>query len=103
MKKSRKGEFTMEENEKTILNQQEKTLEQMAEERRQLFESLGVSESNLLDALKDKRNFSPETWELMQQKRQELEEILDKKIGATSQPIELFSSNLRIFFLCRQA
>ena len=73
----------MEEQEKTILDQQEKALEKMAEERRQLFESLGVSESKLIDALKDKRNFSPETWKLMQQKRQELEELLDKKIAAT--------------------
>ncbi len=78
----------MEEQEKTILDQQEKALEKMAEERRQLFESLGVSESKLIDALKDKRNFSPETWKLMQQKRQELEELLDKKIGASSQPKE---------------
>jgi len=71
----------MEEND-TILDQQ-KDLERMAEERRQLFENLGVSESKLLDALKDKSNFSPEMWELMQKKRQELEELLDKKIAST--------------------
>jgi len=76
----------MEKTDEQLLAQQKKVLEQMAEERRQLFQDLGVSESELLEALKDKRRFSPKTWELLQKRRKALEETIDKNIQAAGEP-----------------
>jgi len=78
----------MEDLDETVLKKQKKDLERMAEERRQLFQSLEISESDFLKALKDRKNFSPETWEVLQKRRHELEEVLDKKIQAASTPKE---------------
>jgi len=74
----------MEHTEEDLIAQQEQTIERMKEEQRQLFDELGISESALLDALRDKSRFTPETWKKLQAKRRELEDLIDRHIQANA-------------------
>jgi len=74
----------MEDFHKTLLQEQAKILEKMAEENRILFDSLGISEKDFLEAVRDKRNFTPVIWKKLQEKREELEQLIDDKIKAAN-------------------
>lgn len=60
----------------------------MAEEKRQLFLSLGITPEDLSQFLQDPKRFPPETWEFLQKKREELEKQIDAKIKEMTVPTE---------------
>lgn len=57
-----------------------KALEKMDEERRQLFLSLGITEAEFIEAMKDKSRFPPEVWQALQKYRKALEHLIDSQI-----------------------
>jgi hypothetical protein len=65
-----------------LLADQEKTLESMAEENRQLFNTLGIEGEELVNVLHDKSRFSDEEWAALQRQRETLEKAIDERLQA---------------------
>jgi hypothetical protein len=65
-----------------LLAEQEKTLECMAEENRQLFNALDIDGAELVDALHDKGRFEPNEWGALQRQREALEKAIDARLLA---------------------
>ena len=73
----------MEDQQDELLAEQEKVLENMAEENRQLFDALGIDGSELVDALHDKSRFeSEEEWAALERQREALEKAIDARLQA---------------------
>lgn len=68
--------------EEDVVQQNKEKEAQIAEENRQLFQNLGITQEDLSQFLQDPKKFSPETWEFLQKKREELEKQIDAKIQA---------------------
>ena len=64
------------------IQKNEKKEAELAEEKRQLFQNLGITQEDLANFLQDPKKFSPETWAFLQKKREELEQQIDAKIQA---------------------
>jgi predicted phage gp36 major capsid-like protein len=72
----------MEDQHEELLAEQEKSLEKMEEENRQLFEALGIEGAELMTALQDQNRFTPEEWASLQRNREILEKAIDARILA---------------------
>lgn len=81
-----------------VTKHQEKE-KQIAEENRQLFHKLGISQEDLSRFLQDPKRFSPETWALLQKKREELERQIDAKIQEMNTSTKKDSSNPKAHWL----
>ncbi len=72
----------MEDHHDELLAEQDKELEKIEEENRQLFESLGISGDELVNALHDPGRFKHEEWAVLQRQRDVLEKAIDARLLA---------------------
>ena len=72
----------MEDHSDGLLAEQEKILKCMEEENRQLFDAIGMSAEEFVNALQDKDRFEPEQWASLQRQREILEKAIDARIQA---------------------
>jgi DNA-binding transcriptional MerR regulator len=79
--------------EEDIVSKNKEKEAEMAEQNRQLFQSLGISPEDLSRFLNDPKRFSPETWEFLQKKREELEKQIDAKIQGMNQSTKKQAQN----------
>jgi DNA-binding transcriptional MerR regulator len=79
--------------EKDIVQQNKEKEAQMAEENRQLFLSLGITQEDLAEFLQDPKKFSPEVWAFLQKKREELERQIDEKIRSMNSSTKKEAAN----------
>ena len=88
----------MEDHHDNLLAEQEKILESMEEENRQLFNAIGIDGSELVDALQDKDRFGAEEWAALQRQRQMLEKAIDTRLQAarkSKKPTQTKPSNIQ--------
>ena len=76
-----------------IIQKNKERAAEIAEEKRQLFQNLGITAEDLAAFLQDPKKFSPETWAFLQKKREELEQQIDAKIQAMNTSTKKEKSN----------
>lgn len=70
----------MEDQHDSLIKEQEKILQKMEEENRQLSEALGIETKELVKALNDQSKFTSEEWSSLQRNREALEKAIDAKL-----------------------
>jgi hypothetical protein len=58
---------------------------EIAEQNRQLFQTLGITQEDISRFLQDPKRFSPEAWKLLQKRREELQTQIEAKIQEMNQ------------------
>ena len=82
--------------EEDLISKNKEKEAEIAEQNRQLFQSLGITQEDISRFLQDPKRFSPETWEFLQKRREELEQQIDAKIQEMNQSTKKQPKNPKI-------